>query len=130
MTPARVGWRAGVVALLSLLLAACGGAADAGLGDAGPASDGPAISNSPIAVVSPVVGRLVRLDSEGLTRVTGFRLRLADGTELEFRIGILENGDEFPPGHLAGHMALGTAIRVFFRAEGGERAVYRLEDAE
>lgn len=128
--PARAGWRAGVVALVSLLLAACGGVADAVPGASGATAPGPAISDGPSALASPVVGRLVRLASEGLTSVTGFSLRTADGTELEFRVGILENGAEFPPGHLAEHMALGTGIRVFFRAEDGQQVVYRVEDAE
>jgi hypothetical protein len=83
-----------------------------------------------VAVASPVVGLLTDIDSEGLTRVTGFRLRTDDGTELQFRLGILDNGVEFPPGHLAEHMATTTKVRVFFRDEGGERVVYRLEDAE
>ena len=127
---ASAGWRAGVVALVSLLLAACGGAADVAPGASGTPSPGPAISGGPIALASPVAGQLVKLESEGLTRVRGFSLRTDDGAELEFRLGILENGAEFPPGHLGEHMALGAPIRVFFRLEGNERVVYRLEDAE
>ena len=130
MRSASAGWRAGVAALVSLLLAGCGGAADAGPGASGATSPGPAISGSPNPPAPPVVGQLVKLESEGLTRVRGFSLRTDDGAELEFRLGILENGAEFPPGHLAEHMALGTPIRVFFRLEGDERVVYKLEDAE
>jgi hypothetical protein len=81
-------------------------------------------------LTSPAVGLLTGLDAEGLTRVTGFRLRTDDGAEVPFRLGILENGAEFPPGHLAEHMATTTKVRVFFRDEGGEHVVYRLEDAE
>lgn len=126
--PAR-GPRAVALASLLLLVAACSGAADATAGPTGSASLEPALSGSPIALGSPVVGQLVRIDSSGLTKVAGFRLRTGDGTELDLRIGVLENGAEFPPGHLAEHMALGTPIRAFFRLEGGERVVYRLEDA-
>ena len=43
-------------------------------------------------------------------------------------IGILENGAQFPPGHLAEHMANASPVRVFFRDEGGQLVVYRLED--
>jgi hypothetical protein len=129
---AQVGRGSCAAALASLLLlvAACGGDGGATRGPVGSASLGPALSGSPIPVISPVVGQLVKLESEGLTRVAGFSLRTDDGTELEFRIGILENGAEFPPGHLAEHMALGTPIRAFFRLEGGDRVVYRLDDAE
>ncbi len=121
--------RAVVVAVLAVAIAACGGAADPTPDPAGGASPGPALRGSPVTVVSPVVGQLVKLDSAGLTKVTGFRLRTDDGSQLDFRIGILENGAAFPPGHLAEHMALSTPVRVFFRDEGGERVVYRLEDA-
>jgi hypothetical protein len=73
---------------------------------------------------------VVGIDSQGLTKVTGFRLRSADGGETSFTIGILENGVEFPPGHLAEHMATSTRVRVFFRDEGGSLVVHRIEDAE
>ena len=131
MTLARAArWsRAVGLAVLAVTIAACGGATDPTPGPVGSASLAPALSGSPVTLASPVVGQLVKLDSAGLTKVTGFRLRTDDGKELDFRIGILENGAEFPPGHLAEHMALGTPVRVFFRDEGGERVVYRLEDA-
>lgn len=119
-----------ILASLLVLVAACGGAGD---GTPSPVVSAPPVPTptvSPVTVTSPVVGQLVKLDSAGLAKVTGFRLRTDDGRELEFRIGILENGAEFPPGHLAEHMALGAPVRVFFRDEGGERVVYRLEDAE
>ncbi len=134
MIPARPGRESRAVGLAPLLLlllgAACGGGGEATGRPVGSESPGPALSGSPIPVGSPVVGQLVKLESEGLTRVQGFSLRTDDGAELEFRLGILENGAEFPPGHLAEHMALGTPIRVFFRLESSERVVYRLEDAE
>ena len=118
----RRGLRAGLVlaaAVVGLVLGAC---------DAGSAT--PSVVPASVVVTSPAVGLLTGIDAEGLTRVTGFRLRTDDGEEIPFRIGILENGAEFPPGHLAEHMATTTKVRVFFRDEGGERVVYRLEDAE
>jgi hypothetical protein len=78
---------------------------------------------------SPVDGVLTHIDAQGLTDVTGFTLRTNDGTELPFRIGVLENGAEFPPGHLAEHLATSSPVRVFFRDAGGVLVVYRLEDA-
>jgi hypothetical protein len=104
---------------LGLVLGAC---------DAGPGT--PSVAPASVVVTSPAVGLLTGIDAEGLTRVTGFRLRTDDGAELPFRLGVLENGAAFPPGHLAEHMATTTKVRVFFREEGGERVVYRLEDAE
>jgi hypothetical protein len=76
------------------------------------------------------VGIVTSIDSEGLTAVRGFTLRTPDGTDLPFTIGVLENGDEFPPGHLAEHQALASPIRVWYRTDGGERVAFRLEDAE
>ena len=48
---------------------------------------------------------------------------------MTFKIGTLENGAEFPPGHLAEHLATSSPVRVYFRAEGPDLVVYRLEDA-
>jgi hypothetical protein len=120
----RVG---AALAVLALAVAACGGPAATPAPTAG-ASLAPALSGSPVALPSPVTGVLVKIDSEGLTRVRGFRLRLADGTEAAFTIGILQNGAEFPPGHLAEHMSTSSPVRVFFRDEGGAHVVYRIED--
>lgn len=76
------------------------------------------------------VGIVTSIDSEGLTAVRGFTLRSQDGTEQEYAIGTLENGDVFPPGHLAEHQALATPIRVWYRTEEGERVAFRIEDAQ
>ena len=110
----------GLVALVLLAvgLAACG--------DSGVTASPPVGSLPP--VTSPVTGRLTHIDAEGLTKVTAFRLRLDDGREIDFEIGVLENGAQFPPGHLAEHMANASPVRVFFRDEGGHLVVYRLED--
>jgi hypothetical protein len=40
----------------------------------------------------------------------------------------LENPTEFPPGHLAEHLASSEPIRAYFREADGKRVVYRLED--
>jgi hypothetical protein len=86
-------------------------------------------SGSPGAPASPVVGVLLAVDARGLTDVKGFTVRTDDGRELAFEIGTLENGVDFPPGHLAEHLAGSTPVRVFFRADGDRLVVYRLEDA-
>ena len=78
---------------------------------------------------SPLDGILTDIDSEGLTRVTGFRLRTNEGQEIAFKIGTLANGAEFPPGHLAEHLATSSPVRVYFREEGPDVVVYRLEEA-
>ena len=74
-------------------------------------------------------GVVLRVDATGLTQVSGFTLRTDDGRETTYRIGALENGAEFPPGHLAEHVATAGRVRVFYREEGGARVAYRLEDA-
>jgi hypothetical protein len=90
-----------------------------------------ACSSSPApAPASPVVGVVVAVDSSGLGRVGGFSIRVADGSTIDFELGALENPTEFPPSHLAEHMASSQPVRVFFRQESGQRlAAYRLEDA-
>ena len=86
-------------------------------------------SGSPGIPASPVVGVPLTVDARGLTDVKGFTLRTGDGQELAFEIGTLENGAEFPPGHLSEHLAGSTPVRVFFRPDGDRLVVYRLEDA-
>lgn len=82
---------------------------------------------SPRAV--SVEGVIVAVDSAGLADVRGFTLRRVGGETIEFRLGELENANEFPPGHLAEHQATAEPVRVFYRSEGGERFAVRLEDA-
>jgi hypothetical protein len=76
------------------------------------------------------VGIVSSIDSEGLTNVRGFTLLTPDGRELAFKVGTLENGAQFPPGHLAEHQSLASPIRVWYRTEGGTLVAFRLEDAE
>jgi hypothetical protein len=74
-------------------------------------------------------GVLVHVDTKGIDAVESFTLRTDDGRVIEFRIGRLENGAEFPPGHLAEHLAGGEPIRVSFRRDGSANVAFRLEDA-
>ena len=115
-------WVRALVLLAGLAVAACGGT--------GPSSPvAPTTSSGGSFPPSPVVGVVVRVDSSGLSNVHGFDLRQADGTVLAFTMGTLENGAEFPPGHLAEHQATGSPVLVSFRILDGVPLVYRLEDA-
>lgn len=78
---------------------------------------------------TPVVGVIVGVQAQGLDRVTGFTLRTTDRGSLQFAIGDLENGAEFPPGHLVEHQATAQPVRVWYRTEGGVMVAIRLEDA-
>lgn len=78
---------------------------------------------------SPVAGVVVEVDSRGLNDVRSFKLRTNSGDLLTFTMGELENGDEFPPGHLTEHQAAAAPVLVFFREEGGALVAYRIEDA-
>ncbi len=77
-----------------------------------------------------VVGVVTSVDSSGLTNVTGFGLRTIDGTVMTFSLDELENGVEFPPGHLVEHQASASRIGVWFRTDGAVNHAIRLEDAE
>lgn len=74
-------------------------------------------------------GVVVAVDALSLTDVRGLTIRTADGRTVQFRIGKLENGAEFPPGHLAEHKATGVPIVVTYRVENGANIAIRLEDA-
>ncbi len=76
-----------------------------------------------------VVGVVVGVDSQGLDKVSGFSLRTTDQGTLEFTIGVLENGAQFPPGHLIEHQASASPVRVWYRVQDGEKVAIRLEDA-
>jgi hypothetical protein len=130
----RVG--RGLVGLLvaaSILAAGCAGSAASQSSDGltpAPTSSGqtpePAGTDTP---ESPIAGVITSIDSTGLTQVHGFTLRTDSGADLTFVIGKLENGDEFPVGHLTEHMAAAAPVLVSFKVEGGKLVVYRLEDA-
>jgi hypothetical protein len=77
---------------------------------------------------SPLEGVIVAVDSAGLGDVRGFDLRVQGGV-YPLTLGPLENATEFPPGHLAEHLASSEPVRAYFRESNGERVVYRLEDA-
>lgn len=81
------------------------------------------------ANATAVVGVIVGVQSEGLDRVSGFTLRTTDQGSIAFTIGDLENGVEFPPGHLVEHQATAQPIRVWYRTEGDVKVAIRLEDA-
>ena len=75
-------------------------------------------------------GVVVAVDSgDGLGDVRGFTLRVAGGELLTFSLTELQNGEEFPPGHLVQHQADAFPVRVLYRMEGSERLALRLEDA-
>jgi hypothetical protein len=74
-------------------------------------------------------GVVIAVDAASLTDVRGFTIRRADGQTVVFRIGDLENGTEFPPGHLGEHMATAVPVVVTYRDENGQRVVVRIEDA-
>jgi hypothetical protein len=121
----RRGARCVAILVLAAGLAACGGGASP---LPSPTTGPSAVATIPLPA-SPVTGVVIEVSASGLADVSGMTLRLADGRALEFRIGSLENGAEFPPGHLKEHMATSTPVRVWFRLEGTELVAYRIEDA-
>jgi hypothetical protein len=84
---------------------------------------------SPPPDAQQVVGVIVGVQATSLTDVQGFTLRTTDGDSVQFAIGSLENGSQFPPGHLVEHQSTAQPIRVWFRTEGGVKVAIRLEDA-
>jgi hypothetical protein len=94
------------------------------------AQRGPGLSSDLPTDAQQVVGVIVAVDSAGLTNVRGFTLRANGDTDLPFVLDQLENGAEFPPGHLVEHQAAASPIRVWYRTEGGVNHAIRLEDAE
>lgn len=108
--------------ILVVVIAVTGGAAILLGGNA--VADPGGSANAP-----SVVGVIVGVQSEGLDKVRGFALRTDDGASIAFAIRSLENGLEFPPGHLVEHQATAQRIRVWYRTEGEVKVAIRLEDA-
>jgi hypothetical protein len=73
-------------------------------------------------------GIVIAVDAASLTDVRGFTIRTSDGRTVAFRMGQLENGTQFPPGHLSEHMATAVPVLVTYHDENGERVVVRLDD--
>lgn len=87
-------------------------------------------TSGPPPGTTSIDGVIVGVQSTGLTNVQSFDLRATDGQQLRFGLGQLENGVQFPPGHLAEHQLTAVPVRVWYRtaADGGLLAI-RLEDA-
>ncbi len=120
----------------TLVLGGCGSssgtpATSASVASASPSGAAPSGTPGPSASApaSPVVGIVTKVDSAGLDKVSGFTLRTDAGQALAIAIGVLENGAQFPPGHLAEHLATAAPVRVWFRDESGKLVAYRIEDA-
>jgi hypothetical protein len=120
--PRLAGALAYALLLASLLsvLASCGSNSSPVPTAATPSASGPA---------SPMAGVITGIESTGLTGVHAFTLRTATGAIVRFTLGNLDNGTQFPPGHLAEHQLTGIPVLVFFRVEGSDLVVYHLEDA-
>ena len=103
-------------AALVLIIALAGGAALLLGGSAG--ATGPGSSGAPPGTTE-VVGVIVAVDSAGLGTVNGFTLRESGGALDTFGLAALENGTQFPPGHLAEHQATAQPVRVWYRDEAG-----------
>ena len=82
-----------------------------------------------LVVGDMVEGVIVGVQSEGLDDVRSFDLRTADGRVRSFGLASLENGAEFPPGHLVEHSVTAEPVRVWYRTEAGIDQAIRLEDA-
>ena len=119
LAPARA------IVLAALVVVAIAGCVP---GDASSSHDH-AGSAEPGALTSPVEGVPIDIEAEGFTEVTAFTIRTDEGQQLRFVMGKVENATEFPPTHLAEHLAGSTRIVVYFRPEGSDEVAYRLEDA-
>jgi hypothetical protein len=78
---------------------------------------------------SEVTGVVVAVEGQGLGHISAFTLRIPGGELQTYSLRALQNGTDFPPGHLAEHQATAAPVRVWFRTEGDERLAIRLEDA-
>jgi hypothetical protein len=87
------------------------------------------MGTSPRPDAPTVDGIVVGVDATGLANVTAFRLLTDDGRTLQFGLRSLRDPVQFPPGHLAEHVANSVRVRVWYRDDGGQLEALWLEDA-
>ncbi len=86
-------------------------------------------TQGPPADAISIDGVVVGVRSVALDQVTGFSVRTTDDGTIDFVMGELDNGNQFPPGHLVEHQAAAIPVRIWFRTVDGENLAVRLEDA-
>jgi hypothetical protein len=90
----------------------------------------PSGDGTPPPGTTAVEGVIVGVANDGgLGDVRSFELRTDAGTVRTFGLARLENGAEFPPGHLVEHSVTAEPVRVWYRTEAGIDEAIRLEDA-
>jgi len=77
---------------------------------------------------STATGVVVAVESASLTDVKAFTIRESGGRTRRFVVGALQNGTEFPPGHLVEHIASGVPVVVTWRDEDGVAIAIRIVD--
>ena len=127
------------VALVSVVAVVAGGCGPNASAQATPNLPSPTAPSSPSGSASPggsgeipqspVAGVVTSIQATALDKVSGFTLRTSSGITLTFVIGQLDNGAEFPPGHLSEHAASLQPVLVYFNVENGKLVVYHMEDA-
>lgn len=90
-------------------------------------------ASAAVVALSPrtltATGVVIAVDAGSLTEVRSFSLRVAGGKTLVFSLKSLENGVEFPAGHLAEHVGSSEPIVVTYRDDGGTLKALRISDA-
>jgi hypothetical protein len=74
-------------------------------------------------------GIVVAVEATSLTSIEGFSIRTSDGRTVDFRVGVLENGSTFPPGHLAEHKVSLVPVQVTYIDRDGSHVAVALVDA-
>jgi hypothetical protein len=74
-------------------------------------------------------GIVVAVEATSLSSVQGFSIQTTDGRTVDFRVGALENGSTFPPGHLAEHKVSLVPVQVTYVDRDGAHVAVALVDA-
>lgn len=74
-------------------------------------------------------GVVVAVEATSLSSVQGFSIRTTDGQTIDFRVATLENGADFPIGHLSEHKVSLSPVRVTYVVKDGGNLAVRIEDA-
>lgn len=110
-------------ALLIGVLVVTGGAALI-LGGSRPATD----AGAPTAM-DAVVGVIVDVQADSLTKARLIQVRTPSGEVIAFDLTRLTGAALIPPGHLTEHQVTAEPVRVSYQSEAGARFAVRVDDA-
>lgn len=75
-----------------------------------------------------VIGVIVDVQTESLTKARSIQIRTPAGEVVAFDLTRLESGAQVPPGHLTEHQVTAESVKVSYEEQDGTRFALRVDD--